>query len=43
MICHTGKIPLFLSILNAILLGMLLGLCIIAQMVQPYLEKAFLW
>lgn len=34
---------LFLAILNAILLGMLVGLCILALGVQPYLEKAVLW
>lgn len=33
------QIPLFLSILTAILLGMLFGLCIIAASVQPHIEK----
>lgn len=33
---------LFLGLLNAILLGMLLGLCILAQMIQPYLERLML-
>lgn len=36
------EIPLFLAILNGILLGMLLGLCIVAQLVQPYLERLWL-
>ncbi len=30
---------LFLGILNAILLGMLFGLAILASLVQPYLEQ----
>lgn len=36
------NIPLFLAILNGILLGMLLGLCIVAQLLQPFLEKLWL-
>jgi ABC-type antimicrobial peptide transport system permease subunit len=34
---------LFLSVLNAILLGMLLGLAILASAFQPYVERAVLW
>ncbi len=37
------NIPMFLGVLNAILLGMLLGLCIIAQLLQPYVERVVLW
>eukprot|EP00762_Andalucia_godoyi_P002414 ANDGO_02681.mRNA.1 FtsX domain-containing protein len=35
--------PLFFTILNAILLGMLLGLCLLVQPFEVYLERAFLW
>lgn len=36
-------LPLALGILNAILLGMLLGLCIISQVLQPYVQRIILW
>lgn len=37
-----GNIPLFLGILNGILLGMLFGLCVINQSIQPVLERLIL-
>eukprot|EP00808_Paulinella_micropora_P024572 g3892.t1 len=37
-----GNFSLFLGILNAILLGMMFGLCILAQLVQPCLERFLL-
>jgi ABC-type antimicrobial peptide transport system permease subunit len=38
-----GNLPLFLGILNTILLGMVLGAAMIATIVQPRLERAVLW
>nr|CAG4716010.1 unnamed protein product [Naegleria fowleri] len=35
-------LPLFFFILNAILLGMLLGLCVIAVVIQPFFERLVL-
>lgn len=37
------NIPLFFGILNAVLLGMLLGLALIAGALQPSAEKGVLW
>jgi len=34
---------LFLAILNGILMAMLVGLCMLAMVIQPYLERAVLW
>jgi len=36
-------IPLFLAILNSILLGMLMGLCVLSAMAQPLMERGLLW
>jgi len=38
-----GKFALFLNILTAVLLGMLCGLCILAQLLQPKFEISILW
>jgi len=38
-----NNIPLFLGLLMAILLCMLLGLALLAQIVQPFLERVILW
>ena len=37
------NLPLFFIILNIILLGMLFGLCMIAVVLQPFMEKALLF
>jgi ABC-type antimicrobial peptide transport system permease subunit len=41
------NLPMFFLILNVILMGMLFGLCMIAVVIQPFLERAllfvFLW
>jgi ABC-type antimicrobial peptide transport system permease subunit len=36
------EIPVFLGILSAVLLGMLMGLCVLAQLMQPSLERIIL-
>ncbi len=38
-----NNIPMFLGLLNAILIGMLIGLCVLAQLIQPFVERVFLW
>jgi ABC-type antimicrobial peptide transport system permease subunit len=38
-----NDMPLFFTILNAILLGMLLGLCLLCQPFEVYLERGFLY
>lgn len=38
-----NRVDLFLLLLNMVLLGMVLGMTIIANLVQPYLEKFFIW
>ena len=38
-----SNIPMFLGLLMAILLSMLLGLALLAQIIQPFLERGILW
>jgi len=38
-----GDFPLFLTILNIILVSMLIGLSVVSLAIQPYFEKALLW
>lgn len=37
------RFDMFLGILNGILLGMLFGLCVLASLLQPHVERGILW